>query len=131
MSSVSTVVFADLSGSTSLYESMGNERAAKTVMRLTQWIADVMQAHQGRVVKMLGDGVLGIFANAHQAVAAGLAFVPEDRKAQGLILHQTVAENLTCGNLDQLGKLCAVFVAQGLTFEANAEYLTITLTGGY
>ena len=70
MSSVSTVVFADLSGSTSLYESMGNERAAKTVMRLTQWIADVMQAHQGRVVKMLGDGVLGIFANAHQAVAA-------------------------------------------------------------
>ena len=70
MSSVSTVVFADLSGSTSLYESMGNERAAKTVMRLTQWIAEVMQAHQGRVVKMLGDGVLGIFASAHHAVAA-------------------------------------------------------------
>ena len=70
MSPISTVVFADLSGSTSLYETMGNERAAKTVMRLTQWISEVLQAHQGRVVKMLGDGVLGIFANAHQAVAA-------------------------------------------------------------
>lgn len=70
MSSVSTVVFADLAGSTPLYEVLGNERATATVTRLTQWIGDVIQAHGGRVVKKLGDGVLGVFSQADQAVGA-------------------------------------------------------------
>lgn len=70
MSSVSTVVFADLSGSTLLFEALGNERATETVTRLTQWIGEVIEAHGGRVVKKLGDGVLGIFAQACQAVGA-------------------------------------------------------------
>ena len=70
MSSISTVVFADLTGSISLYENLGNERAADVVSRLTQWIGEVMQAHGGRVVKKLGDGVLGVFGNANQAVGA-------------------------------------------------------------
>lgn len=70
MSSVSTVVFADLSGSTLLFEALGNERATETVTRLTQWIGEVIEAHGGRVVKKLGDGVLGIFAQACQAVSA-------------------------------------------------------------
>jgi len=70
MSSVSTVVFADLSGSTLLFEALGNERATETVTRLTQWIGEVVEAHGGRVVKKLGDGVLGIFGEAGQAVGA-------------------------------------------------------------
>ena len=70
MSSLLTVVFADLTGSTPLYETLGNERATETVMRLTQWIGDVMQAHGGRVVKVLGDGVLGVFGSPAQGVAA-------------------------------------------------------------
>lgn len=70
MSSVSTVVFADLSGSTLLFEALGNERATETVTRLTQWIGDVIVAHGGRVVKKLGDGVLGIFEHAGQAIGA-------------------------------------------------------------
>jgi adenylate cyclase len=70
MSSFLTVVFADLSGSTPLYETLGNERATETVMRLTQWMGDVMRAHGGRVVKVLGDGVLGVFGSAAQGVCA-------------------------------------------------------------
>jgi ribose transport system ATP-binding protein len=35
-----------------------------------------------------------------QAVMAGLALVPEDRKTQGLILHHSVGENLVGPNLD-------------------------------
>ena len=68
MSTISTVVFADLTGSTSLYETLGNERAAAVVSRLTQWIGEIIQAHEGRVVKKLGDGVLGVFESANQAV---------------------------------------------------------------
>lgn len=69
MSSISTVIFADLTGSTGLYESLGNERAAAIVLRMTQWIGDAIQSHEGRVVKNLGDGVLGVFASAHEAVS--------------------------------------------------------------
>lgn len=69
MSSISTVVFADLTGSTGLYETLGNERAAAMVSRMTQWIGDAVVAHEGRVVKKLGDGVLGVFASANQAIA--------------------------------------------------------------
>jgi adenylate cyclase len=68
----STVVFADLTGSTGVFESMGNVRAAETVTRLTQWIAAVCEANQGRVVKMLGDGVLAIFGSGGQATRAAL-----------------------------------------------------------
>lgn len=70
MSSPLTVVFADLSGSTPLYETLGNQRATETVMRLTQWMGDVMLAHGARVVKKLGDGVLGVFGSAAQCVGA-------------------------------------------------------------
>jgi hypothetical protein len=65
-----TVVFSDLSGSTALYESLGNERASQAVMRLTRWMGDVVVAHGGRVVKELGDGVLSVFTEAHAAVQA-------------------------------------------------------------
>lgn len=64
------VLFADLSGSTALYQAWGNVRATDAVTGLTQWIGEVVQAHGGRVVKKLGDGVLGVFARAEQAVAA-------------------------------------------------------------
>lgn len=72
MGAYSTVVFADLTGSTRVFEAMGNARATDTVTRLTQWIAGVCEAHGGRVVKMLGDGVLAIFAGGHQATQAVL-----------------------------------------------------------
>jgi adenylate cyclase len=65
-----TVVFADLTGSTAFYEALGNEKAAYAVTRLTQWIGDVCEAHHGRVVKKLGDGVLAVFADASNAANA-------------------------------------------------------------
>jgi len=34
------------------------------------------------------------------AIAAGIVLVPEDRKAQGLILEQTIGNNLALGNFD-------------------------------
>ena len=53
MSVLSTVVFADISGSTSLYETLGNERATEAVTQVTHWIADTIETHGGRVVKKL------------------------------------------------------------------------------
>ncbi len=61
-----TVVFADLTGSTGVFESLGNAKATKAITRLTQWMGKVCVAKHGQVVKNLGDGVLMVFAeNAH------------------------------------------------------------------
>ena len=65
-----TVVFADLAGSTALFEAIGNVRATEAITGLTQWIGSVCAAHGGRVVKMLGDGVLALFPAGAAAVAA-------------------------------------------------------------
>ncbi|MDQ0591069.1 adenylate/guanylate cyclase domain-containing protein [Variovorax paradoxus] len=66
----STVVFADLTGSSRVFEAMGNARATDMVTRLTHWIGSICEAHEGRVVKSLGDGVFAIFSNAATAMQA-------------------------------------------------------------
>ena len=46
------------------------------------------------------------------AIAAGLAFVPEDRKAQGLVLGLSVADNLALSSLGRMSRLGVVDSAQ-------------------
>lgn len=70
MGAQATVVFADLTGSTAFYVALGNEKATRAVTRLTQWMGEVCEAHQGRVVKKMGDGVLAVFADAGNAANA-------------------------------------------------------------
>ncbi len=65
-----TVVFADLTGSTGIFESLGNTKATLAITSLTQWIGKLSAAHGGRVVKYLGDGVLMVFADNAKAVGA-------------------------------------------------------------
>jgi len=83
MSVLSTVVFADISGSTSLYETLGNERATEAVTQVTQWIADTIETHGGRVVKKLGDGVLCVFGDAAGAVSATAAMLRQHQERLG------------------------------------------------
>lgn len=70
MSVHTTVVFTDLYGSTSAFEALGNAQATLAVTRITTWIAKVVESHGGRVVKMLGDGVLALFDNNSCAINA-------------------------------------------------------------
>lgn len=68
-----TVVFVDLTGSTAFYVALGNNKATLAVTRITQWIGEVCEAYEGRVVKKLGDGVLAVFADASNAANAVIA----------------------------------------------------------
>lgn len=63
-----TIAFVDLTGSVSVYETLGNDRAARAVTKLTQWVGSLAIEHGGQLVKMLGDGVLMSFANNRQAI---------------------------------------------------------------
>ena len=65
-----TVVFADLTGSTGVFEALGNAKATQAITRLTDWMGKVCVARRGRVVKNLGDGVLMVFSQNSDAVEA-------------------------------------------------------------
>lgn len=65
-----TVVFADLTGSTGLFESAGNVAATQIVTRCTQALGLHLARSGGRVVKYLGDGVLALFDDPVAAVDA-------------------------------------------------------------
>jgi adenylate cyclase len=67
-----TVLFADLRGSTSLYERLGNAAAAGLVTQIVQALATGATGFQGRVVKTLGDGLIALFASAQSGVEAAL-----------------------------------------------------------
>ncbi len=86
-----TVVFTDLTGSTSVFESLGNIRATRAVTQLTRWICELLQARGGQVIKTLGDGVLTVFKDASQAIDA---VVELQRQHQMNLLQQPLAEHL-------------------------------------
>ncbi len=65
-----TVVLADLFGSTGVFESLGNVKATEAVTQATNWVAEKFTAHGGRVVKLLGDGVLATFKKSPDAITA-------------------------------------------------------------
>ncbi|MDP1968944.1 MAG: adenylate/guanylate cyclase domain-containing protein, partial [Burkholderiaceae bacterium] len=80
MGANTTVVFADLTGSTGVFEALGNAKATQAITRLTQWISQVCEAHHGRVVKTLGDGVLAVFPVGTDAVDAVIELQRSHRK---------------------------------------------------
>lgn len=80
----STVVFADLFGSTGVFEALGNARATKEVTRITAWVAQKFNDHGGRVVKFLGDGVLATFDDSAKALRS---VVDMQRSYQTLLSH--------------------------------------------
>ena len=65
-----TVLFADLRGSTSMYETLGNTDATAVVTQSVALLARIVGFHGGRVVKTLGDGLMAMFTAPSYAVAA-------------------------------------------------------------
>ena len=80
----STVVFADLFGSTGVFEALGNAKATEAVTRITAWVAQKFNSHGGRVVKFLGDGVLATFEDNTTAL---VAVVDMQRSYKTLLSH--------------------------------------------
>jgi class 3 adenylate cyclase len=67
------VLFADIAGSTRLYETLGDERAFATVGRSVAGMGDACRTYDGRVVKTIGDEVMSVFATADAAAQAAIA----------------------------------------------------------
>jgi adenylate cyclase len=77
------VAFVDLSGFTDTTERSGDEAASRLAARLQDLADASAHRYRGRVVKLLGDGVMFRFESAPDAISAVLAMV-EAAPAAGL-----------------------------------------------
>ena len=64
------VLFADVSGSTKLYEIVGDAQAHAAVDLCVKLFSALTEQHGGRVVKTIGDEVMAVFADAPPAATA-------------------------------------------------------------
>ena len=64
------VLFADVSGSTRLYETVGDAVALATIDRCLSFVRTACEGHAGRVVKTIGDEVMAVFPAADHAAEA-------------------------------------------------------------
>ncbi len=79
---------------------------------------EVLKAIYGALPKAVGTIRIGgdviRIRSPREAIAAGIAFVPEDRKAEGLVLPFSVRNNVALSTLDRLSWL-RLFTAAGRT----------------
>lgn len=66
------VLFADVSGSTKLYDTVGDKLAFAAVQACVNAFIAVTQSHGGRVIKTIGDEVMAIFPSGNAAAAAAI-----------------------------------------------------------
>jgi adenylate cyclase len=64
------VLFADVSGSTKLYETIGDDAAHQAIDLCIKLFAALTVQHGGRVVKTVGDEVMAVFPDASKAGSA-------------------------------------------------------------
>jgi len=69
---VLAVLFADVSGSTSLYETLGDRAALAAVESVLNLLKRAVAVQQGRVVKTIGDEVMAVFESADTALQAAV-----------------------------------------------------------
>ncbi len=64
------VLFADVAGSTHLYEQLGDAQALRTISRCLDLARDTAAGYGGRLVKTIGDEAMLVFPTADQAAGA-------------------------------------------------------------
>ena len=66
------MLFADVSGSTKLYETVGDAVAHAAIDLCVKLFANITRQHGGRVIKTIGDEVMSIFPEAAEAGRAAV-----------------------------------------------------------
>ena len=64
------VMFADVTGSTKLYETLGDEGANRIIGKVLDVMAKITEMHQGFVIKTIGDEIMCRFGSANDCIRA-------------------------------------------------------------
>ena len=67
------VLFADICGSTALYDQLGNEAALNMITRTLNLLKQEVARHKGTLIKTIGDEIMCTFPNALRAAQAARA----------------------------------------------------------
>ncbi len=67
-----TVMFADVSGSTALFEKLGDREAMHAVERCLKRMKRSIDGYKGRTIQIVGDELLAAFDNAEEACQAAI-----------------------------------------------------------
>src|SRR5439155_537699 len=86
----STVLFADVSGSTQLYQVAGDTTAHGAISGCLELMRKAVEGARGRVVKTIGDEVMALFPSADAAVAAAATML-------GAVDAMTLGRESGCG----------------------------------
>jgi adenylate cyclase len=78
------IAFLDLTGYTALAEERGDRAAADLAAGLAIVVQEAAQAHGGRAVKWLGDGVMFHFPDSRGAILSGLELVEQTEQAMSV-----------------------------------------------
>lgn len=65
-----SIMFADIAGSTKLYEDVGDEKARAMIAHTINIMRESTGSAGGKVIKTIGDEVMSVFINADSAVKA-------------------------------------------------------------
>jgi class 3 adenylate cyclase len=90
------ILFADICGSTALYESLGDDLAQKMISRCINTMAEKIPVYQGTLIKTIGDGVMVAFQSAEAAYHAACAMqvaVENDRPSDATPLRIRIGFN--------------------------------------
>ena len=71
-SSLVTILFTDVEGSTALTQRLGDAKAQEVVRTHNRIVRDALKAHSGSEIKHTGDGIMASFASASRALKCAI-----------------------------------------------------------
>ncbi len=93
-----SVLLVDVSNSTRIYETLGDEVAFREMRACLDLYEQAVNAHGGRVVKTLGDGMICLFDDPSAAMAAGCDMQTSlGERVSRQSLHIGIRVGLHCG----------------------------------
>ena len=126
-------MFADVSGSTKLFEVLGDDTARRVVAEVMVDVINIVRNYDGRVIKTIGDEVMCVYPKTDRAVQAASAIheTLEDKfysnqqvkMRVGVHYGTAMAEN-TQGKLDFFGD--GVNVAARMVAQAKSEQTIVS-----
>jgi class 3 adenylate cyclase len=127
------ILFADVVGSTQLYEDLGDDQARAMVASCLQIMREATETNKGTVIKTIGDEVMSTFPSADDAAAAGkrmqeqISTAPDLAHSKG---HVSIRIGCHYGPVveeerDVFGS--AVHTANRMTSQAKAQQIVTTL----
>jgi class 3 adenylate cyclase len=126
------ILFADVVGSTRIYEVMGDAKARDMILTCVEIMRTATELNQGTVIKTIGDEIMATFPTADSALNAGSRMQHDIRTNSGLQVDNVpIAIRIGCHfgpvvleNRDIFG--AAVHTANRMTSQAKAGQIMIT-----